>query len=71
MLNLAFSNYDTDTDFDGFRKEIIKRAGFYTVRTNFKGVKEYTAKSISFARMDEVEFSDLYNKSLAVIFRYI
>jgi len=70
LLNLAFANFETENTFDDFRKEIIKRAGFYREITNFKGEKEYVAKSISFAGMDDIEFDDLYSKSLAVIFKF-
>ncbi len=71
LLNLAYSNSDYEMSFDEFRKEVIRRAGFYREVVNFIGVTEYYAKSISFAKMDELEFSELYSKSLDVILKYI
>ena len=56
---------------DEFRKEIIKRAGYYVEHTNFKGVKEYRAKSISFANMSEDEFEELYSACIDVIIKYM
>ena len=56
---------------DEFRQEIIMRAGYYTQHTNFKGVKEYRAKSISFANMSEDEFEELYSACIDVIIRYM
>jgi len=71
LLNLAYENYDTEMDFNEFRAEIIKRAGYYKEVINFKGNLEYIALSISFANMDEIVFSELYNKSLDVILKYV
>ena len=71
LLNLAYDNYDTGNSFKWFRSEIIKRAGYYEEYINFKGVKEYTAKSISFGNMDEITFNELYSKSLDVIIKYV
>jgi len=71
MINLAYHNFDTASNIIDFRKEIVKRAGFYYEHVNFKGVTEYKALSISFASMDEIKFQDVYDKCLSVIFKHV
>ena len=70
LLNLAFSNQDRYDDFEAFRKEVIMRAGFWEEHHHVTGAVSYTAKSISFASMDELEFHDLYQKSIDAIIKY-
>jgi len=71
LLNLAYSNSDYDMSFEDFRIEVIKRAGFYRTVKDFKGNKVYYANSISFAKMDNLEFEKLYSKTLDVIIKYV
>lgn len=71
LLNLAYSNYETQMNFDEFRKEVTKRAGYYKEVVNFKGNIEYMPISISFSKMEEIEFSELYNKCIDVIIQYV
>lgn len=54
-----------------FWKELVKRSGYYEEQVNFKGIKEYTAKSIAFDSMDNDEFEDLYSAVLDTILRWI
>ena len=66
------NNYQKSKNFDdNFRKDIIKKAGYFTVHTNFKGVKEYNAKSIAFDSMEEDEFEELYSACIDVIIKYM
>lgn len=71
LLNLAFSNQENFKVFEDFRKEVIKRAGYYKEVVNFKGNVDYIPLSISFAKMDEIEFQNLYNKTIDVIIMYV
>lgn len=71
LLNLAFQNQDTFTNFENFRAEVIKYSGYYTEYLTLKGEVEYRAKSISFAKMSKSEFESLYSASLTVILTYV
>ena len=63
-----FFNYDRE----GFRKCVQIAAGYYTLTYSIKR-KEWVEESvsISFEKMDELEFQDLYNKVRDVIFSLI
>lgn len=70
LLNMVFDNQERYKNIDHLRKDLIIEAGFYTIRYDFKGVEIYEADSISFASMDENEFSELYSKCIDVIVQY-
>ncbi len=59
-------------DREGFRKCVQIAAGYYTLTYSIKR-KEWVEESvsISFEKMDELEFQDLYNKVRDVIFSLI
>ncbi len=77
MLHVAYDNHDwpvvsytggeTSCSFDRFRKDVTIQAGFYAVTCNTRGVVRKEAQSISFAKMDEAEFGQLYSAVLDVI----
>ena len=67
LINLTFDNQEIYDNIDFMRKELTKACGFYDVFRNHKGNLVYEAKSISFAKMDELEFEQLYNKFLDII----
>lgn len=77
LLNLAFDHWEPEQatykgqivgkNFDQFRRDITILAGHYEMAINLKGETRLTAKSISFANMDEAEFGDLYNAACNVI----
>lgn len=81
LLNLAFDAWEpaentykghvVGKNFDQFRNDIICLAGFYEMATNLKGEVRVTAKSISFASMDQAEFDDLYNATVNVILKHV
>jgi len=73
LLNIAYENRQIldNMTFDQFRKEIIKRSGFYDEYRDFLGMMIYDAKSISFAKMKADEFEELYSRSINVILKYI
>jgi len=70
LIKIAWENQDKYDAFTTVRKEIIMRAGFYTEHHHLTGKISYEAKSIAFANMDELEFADLYSKSIDVILQY-
>ncbi len=77
LLNLAFDyweppeNHVGEKNFDRFRKDCIILAGFYERYVRLDGSTRVEAKSISFAKMSEDEFEDLYNKTIDVIIKYV
>tara|TARA_R110000851_G_scaffold94392_1_gene205174 strand:+ start:296 stop:760 length:465 start_codon:yes stop_codon:yes gene_type:complete len=73
LLNIAFdaweapetsyNNIPAMKSFTRFRSDIICGAGFYDVVASINGDVRAEAKSISFAKMDETEFNELYNNT--------
>jgi len=70
LINMVYSNQERYTNTTDLRNDITIEAGFYTIRENIQGETIKQANSISFASMDEHEFSDYYNKCLDVIVKY-
>jgi hypothetical protein len=81
LLNLAYDAWEPPAlEFNGkpvlknftrFRKDMAIFAGFYDVVANIRGEVRAEAKSISFASMDDYEFSDLYEKTVDVVLNQI
>jgi len=53
-------------NFDRFRKDLTIFAGFYEMFYRLNGDVKVEAKSISFGSMDELEFEQLYSKTIDV-----
>lgn len=81
LLNLAFDAWEpteatykgqvVGKNFDQFRRDVTILAGHYEMAVNLKGETRLTAKSISFANMDEAEFGELYNAACSVILKRV
>ncbi len=81
LLNLAFDVWSPEgkehkgepiqKNFDRFREDILIMAGHYDAVFSIDGYVRFTAKSISFARMDEDEFSKVYQAVLNVVWEKI
>lgn len=81
LLNVAFDAWEpveatykgqrVGKNFDQFRRDITILSGHYEMAVNLKGETRLTAKSISFANMDEAEFGELYNAACNVILQRI
>jgi hypothetical protein len=65
LIELVFQNQDLTDDKDNLRAYLTVKAGFYETITSDIGVM-YLPKSISFAKMDEIEFEELFIKFLNV-----
>jgi hypothetical protein len=65
LVELVFQNQDLTDDKDNLRAYLTVKAGFYETITSDIGVM-YLPKSISFAKMDEIEFEELFIKFLNV-----
>jgi len=70
LLNLTFSNQEEFTNFNVFRDAVVIGAGFYEEVQRLGGEMTIEAKSISFSKMDEMEFQELYGKVLDTIIEY-
>lgn len=77
LLNYSFECWNenlidnSNANFDAFREEITIRSGHYTKTIKFNGDVRYIAKSISFARMEELDFNELYSKTIDVILKHV
>ena len=65
LIELVFQNQDLTDDTDNLRAYLTVKAGFYETIKSDIGVM-YLPKSISFAKMDEIEFEELFTKFLNV-----
>lgn len=77
LVNVAYEGWNPDPVFhkgveikknkDVFRKNLTVMAGFYDTVFNINGELRLEPKSISFANMDDEEFSRLYSKFIDVV----
>lgn len=70
LVNMVYQNQEQYTNIEHLRKDLIIESGNYEIRYNMLGVEIYEPKSISFASMDEIQFSELYNSVIDVIIKY-
>ena len=63
MLNVGYENTKLDMPFDTYRKYLLMKAGYFVAYTTPKGVF-YDARSISFAKMPQDEFEEVYSRVL-------
>jgi len=68
---LEYKGQKVVKNFDNFRRDLTILAGFYETYVNVKGEVRLAAKSLSFAKMDETEFEQLYNRFIDVILQKI
>ena len=81
LLNLAFDSWEppeqehkgmpVQKNFERFRKDLVIAAGFYDAVANINGEVRAEAHSISFAKMGEVEFNQVYSKVCDVVLQRI
>ena len=67
LLNLVFSNQDRYEAFDMFRAAFTIALGHCDVMALPGGKVGYVPKSISFAKMDQGEFSAFYNQAVDLV----
>ena len=70
LINLVFNNQERYDDIETLRHQLTIYAGYYNLNYTLDGEEYKTAKSISFAKMSEEEFNDLYDKVIKVIVQY-
>jgi len=71
LLNMVYENQEQYNNIEHLRKDLTISAGYYDLRYNIEGVEVQEAKSISFASMDDVEFSELYNRIVDVVVKWL
>ena len=71
LLNLAFENQEKYECFKAFRDAVTMQAGWYNTHTSLNDVLIFSPKSISFASMEEGEFTELYEKTVTIILKYV
>ena len=79
LMNVGFDNWepppyhdqDVEKNFDNFREEDTKLAGYSYAVFNLDGTFRLKARSISFANMEEYEFERLYNATINVILKQV
>lgn len=71
LLNMLFDNQEIYSNIDDLRHDLTIEAGYFTTRYNIYGEEVKKANSVSFAKMDELEFNNLYSKTLdAIVFHF-
>ncbi len=81
MCSYAFNFWEPDLfeekglvpvkDFDSFRKDVTILAGFRDAVVDIRGNVKFVAKSISFAKMEEDEFQQVYKAVFSVLWRLV
>lgn len=81
LLNVSFPRWkpepvktktgDAVKSFEQFREDVTILAGYYEQNIRLDGTVRTVAKSISFAKMDNEEFSKFYDKAVTVIIRHV
>lgn len=62
VINLTFQNQDLTDDQNEFREAVQIAAGFWHYQKQIDGSEIKRSDSISFSKMDDITFEDLYNK---------
>jgi hypothetical protein len=81
LLKIGFDNWNPgeinskygqpEKNFDRFRADCIILAGFYETTIRLDGSVRVEPKSISFAKMSEEEFSELYSRTIDVLIKHV
>ncbi|AIR71454.1 DUF1367 family protein [Dickeya fangzhongdai] len=64
-------NISATKSFDAFRRWVTVEAGHYDAYIMPDGSVQREARSVSFAKMDDLEFNDLYRATLDVLWNFI
>ena len=81
LLKIGFDNWTPgeisekfgrpEKNFERFRKDVAILAGYYQTVIRLDGSTRIIAKSISFSKMDQVKFDDLYSKTIDIFLKRI
>ena len=67
LLNLVFNNQESYSNIEDLRHDLTVAIGYYTLRENMQGDVIKKPNSIKFSSMDELEFGELYSKTIDAI----
>ena len=70
LIKMLFDNQERYNDINDLRHDLIIEAGYYRKYINIQGVEVKTALSISFAKMTQTDFDELYSKTLDIIVEF-
>jgi hypothetical protein len=70
LINMVYQNQERYNNYDELREHLTIASGYFNLSYDLDGVETKKAKSISFSKMDETEFSDLYNAVIDTIIKY-
>ena len=70
LINMVYENQEMYNNIDHLRKELIIEAGYYNERITLQGEVLKEARSISFAKMKQDDFNELYDRVVDVIVKY-
>lgn len=74
LVNFAYDHWDVDESVKNrkvFRKNLVMLAGYYDQCVTITGELIKEADSISFGRMDQVEFEALYSRVIDVVLQHV
>jgi len=71
IVNCAFESQSKFENVDNFLSALKFEIGHYEIGRNFKGDKIPLLKSISFAKMDQLEFEKFYCSALQILSKFI
>ena len=71
LIEMVYNNQDVYTSSERLREDLTIESGYYEEHITFDGEIKLTAKSISFAKMDDIEFSQLYSDFCNTIIRVL
>jgi len=74
LISTAYKNRherSIHNNLEHFREDLTILAGHYEVRRFLDGREEVRAKSISFAKMEQHEFDEFYDKFVNVILKHV
>jgi len=70
LFQLIYENQEKYETMKDLLTEIKLRCGWYEEHVSMNGVVIYVPKSISFASMDDLEFSTFYDRAINVALKY-
>lgn len=69
--SIEYKGVEIEPNFDRFRKDLTVLSGYYDPVFNVKGEVRMEPKSLQWSKMDEMEFAELYQKTLTTIINKI
>lgn len=72
LVNMVYQNQEHYNNSEKMRNDLTVEAGYYTDETNYlTGEISRKPKSIAFDKMDDLEFSEFYNRFIDAIINWL